>query len=89
MSVIVRVRVRRGGMRKHTIRHGRRAKRKGISKITMAKSIQRTKAVLERGTLRSRLGDLAGGKQLRVDTPSARAELRAGVIHDQHDALSR
>jgi len=39
--VIVRARVRRGGMRKHTIRHGRRAKRKGISKITMGKSIQR------------------------------------------------
>jgi large subunit ribosomal protein L15e len=39
--VIVRARVRRGGMRKHTIRHGRRAKRKGISKITMSKSIQR------------------------------------------------
>lgn len=39
--VIVRARVRRGGLRKHTIRGGRRAKRKGILKITMKKSIQR------------------------------------------------
>lgn len=39
--VVVRTRVRRGGMRKHTIKAGRRAKRKGISKITMGKSIQR------------------------------------------------
>jgi len=39
--VVVRARVRRGGLRKHTIKHGRRAKRKGISKITMGKSIQR------------------------------------------------
>lgn len=39
--VMARTRVRRGGLRKHTIRHGRRAKRKGISKITMGKSIQR------------------------------------------------
>jgi len=39
--VIVRARVRRGGMRKPTIKAGRRAKRKGIKKITMAKSIQR------------------------------------------------
>ncbi|KYK25712.1 MAG: 50S ribosomal protein L15e [Candidatus Proteinoplasmatales archaeon SG8-5] len=39
--VVVRARVRRGGLRKPTIRGGRRAKRKGISKITMAKSIQR------------------------------------------------
>ncbi|MFQ5909165.1 MAG: 50S ribosomal protein L15e [Thermoplasmata archaeon] len=39
--VIVRARVRRGGLRKPTIRGGRRAKRKGIKKITMAKSIQR------------------------------------------------
>jgi len=37
-----------------------------------------TKAVLERGTLRSRLGELAGDASLRVDTPTARAELRAG-----------
>ncbi len=39
--VVVRSRVRRGGLRKHTIRGGRRPKRKGISKITMAKSLQR------------------------------------------------
>ncbi len=39
--IVVRTRVRRGGMRKHAIRGGRRAKRKGISKITMGKSIQR------------------------------------------------
>ncbi len=39
--VIARARVRRGGLRKHTIKGGRRAKRKGIKKITMAKSIQR------------------------------------------------
>ncbi len=39
--VVARVRVRRGGLRKHTIRGGRRPKRKGISKITMAKSLQR------------------------------------------------
>lgn len=39
--VVVRTRVRRGSLRKHRIRKGRRAKRKGITKITMAKSIQR------------------------------------------------
>lgn len=39
--IIVRARVRRGGLRKPTIRGGRRAKRKGIKKITMAKNIQR------------------------------------------------
>ncbi len=39
--VVVRARVRRGGLRKHTIRAGRRPKRKGISKITMAKGLQR------------------------------------------------
>lgn len=39
--VLVRVRVRRGGLRKPSIRKGRRPKRKGIKKITMAKSIQR------------------------------------------------
>jgi len=39
--VIVRARVRRGGLQKHTIRAGRRAKRKGVTKITMAKSLQR------------------------------------------------
>ena len=39
--VVVRTRVRRGGLRKHKIRGGRRAKRKGITKITMGKSLQR------------------------------------------------
>jgi large subunit ribosomal protein L15e len=39
--VVVRARVRRGGLRKHTIKGGRRPARKGISKITMAKSIHR------------------------------------------------
>lgn len=39
--VVARARVRRGGLRKPTIRAGRRPKRKGISKITMAKNIQR------------------------------------------------
>lgn len=39
--VVVRARVRRGGLRKHMIKGGRRAKRKGMNKITMAKSIQR------------------------------------------------
>lgn len=39
--VIVRARVRKGGLRKHRIRKGRRPKRKGISKITMKKNIQR------------------------------------------------
>jgi hypothetical protein len=37
-----------------------------------------SRAVLERGTLRSRLGELSGGPRLRVETPSARAELRGG-----------
>lgn len=39
--VVVRARVRRGGLRKATIKSGRRAKRKGIKKITMGKNIQR------------------------------------------------
>ena len=39
--IVVRARVRRGGLRKPTIKAGRRAKRKGIKKITMAKNIQR------------------------------------------------
>lgn len=39
--VIVRARVRRGGLQKHKIKGGRRAKRKGINKITMKKSTQR------------------------------------------------
>jgi large subunit ribosomal protein L15e len=38
--VIVRARVRKGGMRKHTIRKGRKPKKKGIMKITLRKSIQ-------------------------------------------------
>jgi len=38
--VVVRARVRRGGLHKHNIKGGRRAKRKGINKITMGKSIQ-------------------------------------------------
>ena len=39
--VVVRARVRKGGLRKHQIKKGRRAKRMGILKITMRKSIQR------------------------------------------------
>jgi large subunit ribosomal protein L15e len=39
--VMVRTRVRRGGLRKRTIKGGRRAKRKGMTKITMAKNIKR------------------------------------------------
>ncbi len=39
--IIVRTRVRRGSLRKHRIKKGRRPKRKGITKITAAKSIQR------------------------------------------------
>ena len=39
--IVVRTKVRRGGLRKHKIRSGRKAKRKGIKKITMAKNIQR------------------------------------------------
>lgn len=38
---VVRVRVRRGGLRKRHIAKGRRAKRKGILRITMKKNIQR------------------------------------------------
>ena len=38
--VLVRTRIRRGGMRKHAITSGRRAKRTGISKITMGKNLQ-------------------------------------------------
>jgi large subunit ribosomal protein L15e len=38
---LVRVRVRRGGLRKRRIAKGRRAKRKGILRITMKKNIQR------------------------------------------------
>jgi large subunit ribosomal protein L15e len=39
--IVVRARVRKGGLRKRKIKGGRRAKRKGITKITMGKSIQR------------------------------------------------
>jgi len=39
--VVVRVKVRKGGLRKHRIRKGRKPKRKGILKITMKKNIQR------------------------------------------------
>jgi large subunit ribosomal protein L15e len=39
--VVVRARVRRGGLRKRTIKGGRKPKAKGIKKITMAKNIQR------------------------------------------------
>ena len=38
--VLARTRIRRGGMRKHAITSGRRAKRTGISKITMGKNLQ-------------------------------------------------
>ena len=38
--VLARTRIRRGGMRKHAITSGRRAKRAGISKITMRKNLQ-------------------------------------------------
>ncbi len=38
--VVVRAKVRRGGLRKHKIKAGRRPKRRGIKKITMSKSIQ-------------------------------------------------
>ena len=38
--VIVRARVRKGGMRKHSIRKGRKPKKKGIKKMTIRKSIQ-------------------------------------------------
>ncbi|NLK24954.1 MAG: 50S ribosomal protein L15e [Euryarchaeota archaeon] len=39
--VVVRGRVRKGSMRKRQIRSGRRAKRRGISRITTGKSLQR------------------------------------------------
>jgi len=39
--VVVRAKVRKGGLRKHRIRKGRRPKRKGILKMTMKKNIQR------------------------------------------------
>lgn len=39
--IVVRARVRRGGLRKHKIKGGRKPSRKGIKKITAAKSTQR------------------------------------------------
>lgn len=39
--IVVRAQVRRGGLRKHTIKGGRKPSAKGISKITMGKSTQR------------------------------------------------
>jgi len=39
--VVVRAKVRKGGLRKHRIRKGRRPKRKGVLKITMKKNLQR------------------------------------------------
>ncbi len=39
--IVVRTKVRRGSLRKPKIRKGRRAKRRGRAKITMAKSVQR------------------------------------------------
>jgi large subunit ribosomal protein L15e len=39
--IVVRGRVRKGSLRKRQIRKGRRAKRKGITKITAGKSLQR------------------------------------------------
>jgi len=39
--IVVRARVRRGGLRKPTIKGGRKPSAKGIKKITMAKSTQR------------------------------------------------
>lgn len=39
--IIVRARVRRGGEQRRQIKGGRRPKRKGINKLTLAKSIQR------------------------------------------------
>lgn len=46
---IVRTRIRKGGMRKHSIRKGRKPKKKGIKKITLRKSIQ---AIAEERTAR-------------------------------------
>ena len=39
--IVVRAHVRRGGLRKHKIKGGRKPSRKGINKITAAKSTQR------------------------------------------------
>ncbi len=39
--IVVRAHVRRGGLRKHTIKGGRKPSAKGITKITMGKNTQR------------------------------------------------
>lgn len=39
--IVVRAKVRRGGLRKHTIKGGRKPSAKGINKITMKKNTQR------------------------------------------------
>lgn len=39
--IVVRTHVRRGGLRKHTIKGGRKPSAKGITKITMGKNTQR------------------------------------------------
>jgi large subunit ribosomal protein L15e len=39
--ILVRVKVRRGGLRKRRIKGGRKASKKGVLKITMGKSLQR------------------------------------------------
>ena len=39
--IVVRARIRRGSLRKHKIKGGRKPSKKGITKITAAKSIQR------------------------------------------------
>ena len=39
--IMARTRIRRGGMHKHAITSGRRAKRTGIAKITVRKSLQK------------------------------------------------
>ena len=39
--IVARARIRRGGLRKHTIKSGRKPAAKGITKITAAKSTQR------------------------------------------------
>ena len=39
--IVVRARVRRGGLRKHKIKGGRKPSSRGVKKITAAKSIQR------------------------------------------------
>ena len=49
-----------------------------------------TRAELERGALRSRLGELAGRAPLEVETPSSRASLDGdGVVSVEEDGTSR